>query len=132
MRDGYISDLVSKWGVCFGVREKQIRVVYVLTDTALKFRHFTENYYHSHSSELEMESCCFTLMTMSSDDRYCQHFSGHLALSLSLFRCPFDLSPRPPPQILFKQTQLPLNDVIVIHLLVSQPESTKRITRIYT
>ena len=21
MRDGYISDLVSKWGVCFGVRE---------------------------------------------------------------------------------------------------------------
>ena len=40
-------------------------------------------YFHSHSSELEMESYCFTLMTMSSDERYCQHFSGHLTLSLS-------------------------------------------------
>ena len=28
-------------------------------------------------------SYCFTLMTMSSDNRYCQHFSGHLTLSLS-------------------------------------------------
>ena len=26
---------------------------------------------------------CFTLMPMSSDDRYFQHFSGHLTLSLS-------------------------------------------------
>ena len=26
---------------------------------------------------------CFTLMTMSREDRYCQHFSGHLTLSLS-------------------------------------------------
>ena len=38
MRDGYISDLVSKWGVCFGVRE-YIKVV-ISTSQLLHINYF--------------------------------------------------------------------------------------------
>ena len=87
---------------------KQIRVVDALTSITLKLIHFTENklenivcgisgtlvslFVTGSSGKnhfllpfpfFETGVYCFTLMTMSSDNRYCQHFSGHLTLSLS-------------------------------------------------